>query len=423
MNLLILGGGYCQLNAIKMAKKKGYKIIISDYLEDNPGKQLCDNLENVSTFDVKGNIKVGEKYNIDGVLAVGTDQPVYTAAAVSEKLELPSLISSDTAKAVTNKKIMKNIFKTEGIPTVNFTFAGKNFKDEELSELKFPVVIKPLDSQGQRGVYRLESIEEIRKRIDEVLGYSRESEILVEEYYEHEEITVSGWVDNGKTHILTVTDRVTYDKYPNIGVCTSHDFPSKHINNYYKDIYQITLKIVEAFKICNGPIYFQMLIGDEGVKVNEVACRIGGAYEDELIPLVTGVDILDMAMDAALGRQVDTSIIKNYDLLKNKMKASVQLLFLKPGTIDSIANIDEVRKLPYVVNGGYTVKRGQILPEISNATQRAGYVLVYGESPKQLKENINNVYKHIHILDKDKNSMIINFNNQIRTEQLWEKKL
>lgn len=410
MKLLILGGGYCQLNAIKRAKEKGHEVIISDYLQENPGRQLCDTVEKVSTFDAESNIELGAKHNVDGVMTIGTDQPVYTAAVVSENLKLWTLISSDTAKAVTNKKIMKNIFKIHGIPTANFTFLEKDFKDEELQGIKFPVVIKPLDSQGQRGVYRLQNIEQIREKIEEVLGYSREKEILVEEYYEHEEITLSGWVHNGKTHILTVTDRITYNKYPVIGVCTSHNFPSKHMKNYFRDIKDITLKIVDAFKINNGPIYFQMLIGKEGVKVNEVACRIGGAYEDELIPLVTGVDILDMVIESSLGRGVDTTALENYDLSNNKKHASVQLLFAKSGIIDSLGDMEQVKKLPGVVNGRYTVKAGQTLQRISNATARVGYVLIIGESLKQLEDNINNAYKHISILEKDKNNLIINFN-------------
>ncbi|MHC1719178.1 MAG: ATP-grasp domain-containing protein [Clostridiaceae bacterium] len=409
MKLLILGGGHCQLNAIKMAKEKGHEVIVSDYLKDSPGKQFCDTHEIESTFNVEGNIKVGIKHNIDGVMTVGTDQPVYTAAVVSEKLGLPSLISSETAKAVTNKKIMKNIFKSHGIPSANFTFLERDFKDEELEGFKFPVVVKPLDSQGQRGVYRLESIKDIRERIDEVLGYSRENEILVEEYYEHEEITVSGWVEDGKTHVLTVTDRITYNTYPGIGVCTSHNFPSKHMEKYYKEIHDISLRIVDAFGINNGPIYFQMLIGQEGIKVNEVACRVGGAYEDELIPLVTGIDILDMVMEASLGRNIDTSLLENYDLTASSMHASVQLLFAKAGRVDRIGDIDEIRKLPDVISGRYTISQGQALPEITNATQRIGYILIAGESSRQLRSNISNVFEHIQIYDGDKNNLIINF--------------
>lgn len=413
MKLLILGGGHCQLNAIKRAKEKGYEVIVSDYLEDAPARLICDHSELVSTFDVEANIKAGKKHDIDGIMTLGTDQPVYTAAKVSEALNLPCLIDSKTAKAVTNKKVMKMIFKENNIPTAKFLFLKRDFKKEELKEIKFPVVIKPLDSQGQRGVYKLDSIGAVRENLEKVLSYSREEEVLIEEYYEHEEITVSGWVDEGTAHTLTVTDRVTYNNYPSIGICTCHNFPSKHLNKYYDEIEGITQKIVKAFNIKNGPIYFQMLIGKEGIKVNEVACRIGGAYEDELIPLLTGVDILDLVMETSLGRKPKLENLKKYSLRNNTKHSSVQLLFVKPGKISTVSDIEEVKKLCGVVNGKYTLKPGQKIPEITNATQRIGYIIIEGDNKEELNENIKRVFQNIFITDSNHNNLIINFNEQM----------
>lgn len=413
MKLLILGGGHCQVNAIKRAKIKGYEVVVSDYLKDAPGRNICNYIEEVSTFDVEGNIAAGKKHNIDGIMTLGTDQPVYTAARVSEELNLPFPIDSKVAKAVTNKKVMKNIFRYNNIPTPRFTFINRYFKDEELEAVKFPVVIKPLDSQGQRGVYKLNSIEEIRDSIDEVLGYSREDEVLIEEYYEHDEITVSGWVDDGQTHVLTVTDRVTYNNYPSIGVCTCHNFPSKHLWEYYDEINTITVNLVEAFNIKNGPIYFQMLIGREGIKVNEVACRIGGAYEDELIPMLTGVDILDLVMETSLGRKPKLQALKKYNLKNNNKHASVQLLFVKSGKIAEIRDIEEIKRLPGVINGRFTLKPGQEIPEITNATQRIGYIIITGDNKNTLEENINRVFDNISITDNNGKNLIINFNKQM----------
>ncbi len=111
MKLLVLGGGNCQVNAILRAKQKGCNVIVSDYYDDAPGKEYCDFKELVSTFSIEENIEVAKKYEIDGVMTIGTDQPVYTAANIAEELGIPSNIDVFTAKAVTNKRVMKNIFK------------------------------------------------------------------------------------------------------------------------------------------------------------------------------------------------------------------------------------------------------------------------------------------------------------------------
>ncbi len=409
MKLLILGGGNCQVNAILRAKQKGHTVIVSDYYEDAQGKAFCDYKALVSTFDVNGNIEIGRKYNIDGIMTMGTDQPVYTVAKVADALSLPYYIDVPTSKAVTNKKVMKNIFKSNDIPTVDFVFLKKGFSDDELKDIKFPVVIKPLDSQGQRGIYKLYSPQEIREHIDDTLSFSNEDEILVEKYYKHDEITVSGWVENDNVHILTVTDRVTYDQEAHIGICIAHDFPSKHLKDYYNEITQITYDIVNHFGIHNGPIYFQMLIGSEGIKVNEVACRLGGAYEDELIPLVTGVDILDLMIDFSLGISIDNMQLIKYDLACNQKKASVQLFFAKPGRIKSLGNMDDLKKLPGVREAKFNFKINDEILEITNATQRAGHMLIEGEDDEILKTNIKRAYDGLEMHDINGCNMIIKF--------------
>ncbi|WP_432407802.1 ATP-grasp domain-containing protein [Wukongibacter sp. M2B1] len=407
MRILILGGGNCQVNAILRAKEKGCEVIVSDYYDDAPGKEYCDFKELVSTFDIEDNIEVAKKYKIDGVMTIGTDQPVYTAANIAKELSLPSNIDVFTAKAVTNKRVMKNIFKKNGIPTTKFAFIRRGFSDRELESLSFPVVVKPLDSQGQRGVYKLESIQEVRSCIDNVLSFSREEEILVEEYYKNDEITISGWVKDDRVHILTVTDRVTYDNYPHIGICIAHDFPSKHLNEYHKEIEEITNEIVKGFEIHNGPIYFQMLVGAEGIKVNEIACRIGGAYEDEFIPLLTEVDILDMLIDSSLGIEVNDSKLMSYNLADNNKALSVQLFFARPGVIESLGDMNQVKKLPGVASAKFNFNPGDEIKEIKNATQRAGYFIVEGKDSKTLNENIDRVFKKLSIYDNDGNNLIV----------------
>ena len=407
MKLLILGGGNAQLSAIKKAKKMGHEVIISDYLEKPPGIRLADQHELVSTFNIEANIKVGKKHNIDGIMTIGTDQPVYTAAVVADKLNLPSLIDKKTAKAVTNKRVMKNKFFENGIPTVSYKIISENYDRKVLKDINFPAVIKPLDSQGQRGVFKVKNIEEIDKYFKRVLQYSREEEILLEEYYDSDEITVSGWVVDGKLNILTITDRVTYEQDVNIGICTAHIFPSKYLNKYHKQIENISRDIIKSFNIKNGPIYFQMLIGNSGIKVNEIACRIGGAYEADFMPLITDVDILAMVINTSLGKTINMNKLRRYSLLNNDNWLSVQLFFANEGKITDIKNLDMIRKLDDVVTLKVNYKKGDIIPKIENATARAGYFIVRGNNKRELKCNIKRVYDHLVIHDENNKNLVL----------------
>ncbi len=407
MKLLILGGGSGQLSAIKRAKKEGYTVIVSDYYPDAPGKKYADYGELSSTFDIEANIGVAKKYNIDGVMTLGTDQPVYTASKVAETMGLPYLIDSNTARAVTNKKYMKDIFRKNQIPTARFKYLNKDFKEKELKNFKFPVVLKPFDSQGQRGVLKLNSIKEIREHFDEVLSFSREKEILLEEYYPSNEITLSGWVDNENVHILSVTDRITYENSPHIGICTAHYFPSRYLYDYYQEIKGLTYKIVRDFNIKNGPIYFQYLIGEEGIKVNEIACRIGGAYEADFMSKLSGVDILSMVIDSSLGKAIDNTALKSYNLLDNNKWLSVQLLFARAGRIYKLTELGEILSLPGVLKVDFNFAKGEEIGKIKNATERAGYFIIIAENREDLKIKLNRVYNNLKIYNAKMENLII----------------
>lgn len=407
--LLILGGSNIQLNSVLRAKGKGHTVIVADYFEDAPGKKLADYGELASTFDADGCLAVARKYEINGVLTVGTDQPVLTCAKVAKELGLPFFLTVEQAKAVTHKKVMKSLFEENNIQSAKFRFIKNDFKEDELRGLKFPLVIKPLDSQGQRGVYRVESLQEIRSLLPNVLSYSKENEILVEEFYDSEEITISGWVQEGRTHILTVTDRQTISNAPHIGICIAHQFPSKHLSSYYYEIKELTEKIVKAFGILDGPIYFQMLIGSEGIKVNEIACRIGGAYEDEFLPVITGVDILEMLINHATGQKVDFSALEKYDLNKNTNHATVQMIFTKPGTIQKLTPMEEIMALPGAISGRYNYHIGSTVQEIQNATQRVGYMVFYSHSAESLSLKMKKAFEKMEIRNTQGENMLIDW--------------
>jgi biotin carboxylase len=304
---------------------------------------------------------------------------------------------------------MKRLFQSNNIPTANFRFISKDFTEEHLEGLRFPIVVKPLDSQGQRGVYKLDSISEIRNVFDEILSFSRENEILVEEYYPSEEITISGWVHEGTVYVLTVTDRVCYHNYPHIGVCIAHDFPSKFLGDYNDEIMELTHKITADFEISEGPIYYQFLIGAQGIKVNEIACRIGGAYEDEFIPYVTGVNILDMLIEGSLGNAIDVSALKDYSLIQNNKHLSVQMIFAERGEVQLLNDMEKLKQQAGVIQAKYNIKPGSVIGDIENATARAGYMLVVGGSKEELHCNIRKAYEEIKIADIEGHNLAINF--------------
>ncbi|AFA49013.1 ATP-grasp domain-containing protein [Acetobacterium woodii] len=405
MRIQILGGGNNQIGAIIRAKEQGHEVVLTDYYEDAPGRAYAKYNEVVSTFDVDANIRVAQKYHVDGVMTMGTDQPVYTVACVAAAQNLPCFHEIEVAKAVTNKEIMKTVFTKNEIPTASYQFITATSKHLDLAKMKLPVVLKPLDSQGQRGVFKLDTVSAVLEHLPETLSYSREQKALVEEYYESDEITVSAWVDCGKTTILTVTDRKTFQFEKHIGICYAHEFPSKHINQY-QTIKKITDQVRKAFAINNGPLYIQLLVGKTEILVNEVACRIGGAYEEISIPYVTGFDILDHVIAYSLG-QKRSGPITDDKIVNGQKYLSTQLFFAKPGQVKSVTDLESLKALPGIIAAGYNIKKGQTLKAIDNATARAGYMVITGKSRENLNKNINNAFQHLKIINMSDQNLVI----------------
>ncbi len=408
MKLMIVGGGDGQLNAVRRAKRKGYTVVVSDMNPNCPGALEADSFVKADTFSFTETLQGAESEKVDAIMTLGTDQPVLTCAQVAAALKIPFGIDIETARAVTNKRVMKPLFVQNNIPTSLFALLQNGFSINEISELSFPLVVKPVDSQGQRGVYKVNTPEELTAFLPDVLSYSRETTVLVEEFYPSEEITVSGWSSAGTFYPITITDRVTRDNEPHIGVCTSHEYPSKHFTEYGKEVVELSQNIVTSFNIVNGPVYIQMLIGSEGIKVNEVASRIGGAYEDEFIPALTGIDILDLQFQLAETGKVDESPLKEFKFPAQGF-GSVLLFFTREGTIKENGNMDTIQNIPGVINGKYLLPPGKIIGKRENSSCRAGFVAFLSKSSTQKEQLRQKIYTFLEIRNTEGENMVCEY--------------
>ncbi len=386
--------------------------MLVDYFEAPPAASYADVHCRVSTFDVPACVEAAKKHGVDGVMTLGTDQPVLTAALVSEAMGLPTPITERTALAVTNKRVMKWLLDCAGLPSAPHRFLHVGDGPEALGGLHPPYVLKPVDSQGQRGVFLLEDGPSVLKRLPDTLSFSREDAALVEEYFFAEqnadnpygEVTFSGWVQDSRLYPLTLTDRMLHPDPVHIGVCTGHRFPSVHMDRY-EEVLELCGQLPEAFGIENGPLYVQLLIGERGIVINELACRIGGAFEDVFIPYITGFDILEAVMGEALGQRADVSMLEGYDPSDSPRQAFVRLLFGAPGKISRMTPAEELNALPFVLDAGWNYHPGEEIPPIKNATARLGHLVLVADG--DMKRKLARADAMLSVTDPDGRELLI----------------
>lgn len=417
MKVMVLGANPLQLRAIQRVQEMGHEAIAVDNRMDSPGKRTADFSAFASTFDPVACLKIAKELEIDGIFTSGTDQPVLTAAMVQDALGLPMPISIELARQLTNKRWMKRKFQKHGLPTLPWALIGEAYSEEEIP-FPFPAVLKPVDSQGQRGIFLVHSHQEIRAHIKETLLFSRESQALIEPYYQGDEVTVSGWVSQGKTRILSIVDRETFQTPDQLGICLSHEYPTRYAKEMGEALEALTNRIVDAFQIQAGPIYFQYLIGDAGIVINEIAGRIGGAHEDFVIPRITGFDFLGEQIKLVLGESTQkpklqsektdakNQISKEGSWRNPRVRASVQLFFVEPCVIEKVIP-PHPGELESLVEWGLHLQAGQNQKAIENATARAGFAIFLSESEEKVQRDVKLFYEKMKILDAKGNNRIV----------------
>jgi biotin carboxylase len=253
-----------------------------------PGFAYADKRALVSTEDEPGIDRLARAENVDGIVSPGADWPVGVAARVAERLGLPHPIDGATAALATTKSRQRERFAAAGVPQPRL-----------LHEPTPPCVVKAPDRQGQRGLTFVRTEAELPAAIEAALAASRSGAYIVEEFVDGPEVTVNAVSIDGVFHPLAVTDRLTADP-PAFGVALAHAWPC--VPGTQSPV-EAARAAAEALGIRNGPTYTQIRVGPYGSRVVELAARLGGGHDAELVEAATGVELNDLALDFALGEK------------------------------------------------------------------------------------------------------------------------
>ena len=362
--LLVLGAGPAQLGLLEAARARGIWVAVVDRDPAAPGFHLADRRCILSTEDEPAIERLAGALAIDGIISPGTDWPVGVAARVAERAGLPHPISPQTAVLATNKLRQRERLAEAGVPQPRSWVVGG---DDELPEVSGPVVVKAPDRQGQKGVTLVESPGELRAAGELARSVARNGLALVEELVDGPEVTVVGFSVGGVFTALTVTDRITADP-PAFGVALAHVWPSQVSDTTVSDT---TSRAVAALGIENGPSYTQLRIGPGGAKVIEVAARLGGGHDAELVQAAAGVDLNGLAIDAALGAPLEPP-----RPVPQVGGAVTRFLVAPAGVLERVEVPDGVQARIYR-------EPGYVFGPLRRGSDRAGAVLATGESREQ----------------------------------------
>lgn len=332
--VLILGAieAFCDL--ISDIKELGIQTIVCDYYPDAPGKRLADFAYDLSTTDVGAMIGVAAEHDVDGVICAFSDRNIPTCYEVAKKLRLPTFYTKEVIDIITDKIKMKKHFKDNGFPILNYKIIQKDFSDSELDHFIFPVIIKPVDSSGSKGVYVCTSAGEVRENFEKSACQSvnHTGEIIVEEYYPVDEISVTAWVKEGTAYVTCIYD--VGRNFEEEIVLSSIVFPSKYAStSNFPKIRKLVQELTDSLQIKEGPITVQCFIGERGLKVSEYIYRLAGGSPYKYSQYLGAPNLAKMLAEYSVGNIVHYGNLEEFSPLGKSTVYEYHIYAVKPGKI------------------------------------------------------------------------------------------
>ncbi|MFQ5482170.1 MAG: ATP-grasp domain-containing protein, partial [Nitrospinaceae bacterium] len=378
-HLMVIGGGIFQVPVIRTARDMGIKVVVSDYNPAAEGMKLADYPLVVSTRNINLTVNAARQFHqalpLHGVLTVGTDASL-TVAAVANALGLPG-IPTEVAERATDKIKMRRCLHQAGVPAPEFqAVATLEQAREVMRVLPLPLVIKPCDNMGARGVRKISHPQELPEAFHAAKESSISGNLILEEYMEGPEFSLDALVYQGEILLTGVADRhITRSPW---FVEAGHTLPSNAPETVLHQVRAVFREGVRALGIDHGAAKGDIKMTPGGAKVVEIAARLSGGWMSAFTyPLATGVNLMKGAIEIALGQ-------RPADLKPRCRKVAAERAIIPPaGKILSIQGVDEAGKMRGVREIIMLKEPGDMVGDLCSNMGKTGHVITTAKTREE----------------------------------------
>lgn len=340
--IMIIGAGDFQLPLVQRASERFEVLLVAPAISEEFAPYYSKKL----LIDVREKEQILDFARQEGIVGVITDQtdiPVRTVAYVAEQLGLPG-IGYETGCLFTDKSLMRSKLAELGLPLLpNRTVFSLEEALEYYKTLGGSVIIKPLDTQGSRGVQAVHSAQELAEKYEEAARWSSNRAVIVERLATGREFVVEGIAVNYEFENLNCGDTLYFD-IPDAYAAKSRIFPTTADKALEKKVLELNKKIITGFGLKQGITHSEFIMDGDEVYLMETAARGGGVFiSSDLISLSTGLAVEDFLLDIATGRRTTMP-----ELLPQQCHCGYMAFYIPVGTVTAIEGLEEVKQLPYV---------------------------------------------------------------------------
>ena len=394
--LMILGGARYALPVIEAAHKLGIYVITCDYLPDNIAHKYSDEYCNISIIDKEATLDAAQKLQIDGIMSFACDPGVVTAAYVADKMGLPNVGPYESVCILQNKGKFRK-FLTDNNFTVPMAKSYKNI-DEALKDagiFNWPVIVKPTDSAGSKGVTRVDSIDDLKTSIEYALSFSHSDEFIIEDF-----ITQKGYSSdsdsfsiNGELKFVSF-DCQRFDKdAENPYTPAAYSWPSSISNKHQDELKSEIQRLIKLLGMKTAVYNIETRESTDGkAYIMEMSPRGGGNRLSECLRYATGVDMITNMVKYSVGLPIDEIEQKDY----SGFWAVVILHSDKAGIFESLWISDELQE--NIVETDLWIEKNQKVGGFSAANEAIGTLIMRFESQEMLNRVLENQSKYIKVI-------------------------
>lgn len=353
------------------ARGSGHWVAVADMDPAAAGIPFADAYVNASTIDAEAITRAAVEHRVEAVCTAATDQPLMAIARATAVCGLPGL-SEETALRVTRKDLMRRALATGGVSCpASFPVRNEAELRAAFARISGPAIVKPADSSGSRGVTKVVRVDDLPGALAHALDFSRVKIGVVEAFLQGREFSVETLSLGGTLRVLQVTEKETSG--PPHFVESGHAQPARLTPGERQGIEKIVAEAARALGIEDGPTHTEVMLTATGPFIVEVGARLGGDYiTSDLVPLSTGIDMLGLVLEIALGNRPEIP----EPLARG---AAVRYFYPSRGSIRSIEGIAEAEAIPGVVRVECFRKPGQSIVPVTGSHERAGYVIARGD--------------------------------------------
>lgn len=395
--LLMLGGSMQQIPAICRAKELGCYVITCDYLPDNAGHAFADEYHDVSTTDREAVLRLARQLEVDGILAYASDPAAPTAAYVASELGLPGANPLAAIETLTQKDKFRAFLREHGFNAPRargYSSAAEAEEERDLFEL--PVMVKPVDSSGSKGVVKVERSDDFAEAVQEAFSYSRSGRIIVEEFIQKRgyQISGDGFSVDGKLVFTSYGNELYSDRGTRDYVALGEFWPSLHGDEDLARLDDELQRLITVLGMGTAAYNIEAIVDDCGdVYLIELGPRNGGSYIPQLISYATGVNLVDYAIKAALGE--DCSSLKRAET--RCCVSNYMILSTKSGRFAGLWFDDDFKK-NNLMEVHCTCSLGEPVEAYRNTSHSLGTILFKASNVEEMKSLTDEIDRYVRVL-------------------------